>query len=436
MKRVSFSKPKISVPEIRFVFFNRRPVRKKLYFSTIYLPLTMNELGKISLAFLTAALLLTGCRDDDEDPVTAEYTTLIYMAADNSLDSEVSYTLAQLKEGALKSKGTPVVYLDRQNENPRLFKISSNGEEILLKSYEEENSADASTLHRVINETKKLVPSGQFGLVMWSHSMGWVPSGYSKETRTTSFKVNRNFPRTRYVCTDNDTGDETGQTAAMEILDMAEEIPAATAEYILFDVCLMGSVEALYELRHTCNYMIASPTEVLAEAGQDASGMPYDEVLPLLFGGKEELLKVCQTYYNHYNGKEEDILRSATISLIDTQELDGLYNITAGILEGKLGQAEVMDVDEIQVYHTAGVPQVFFDLGDVIRELSTDVQYLSFEKQLNKTVIYKAATDKFINITINQDHFSGLSVYVPLSKWSANKEYDYYFSLGWSSVYY
>jgi hypothetical protein len=395
----------------------------------------MNNIGNIFLTIFAAGLLLTGCGDDDEDPVIAEYTTLIYMAADNSFDSEVSYTLAQLKEGALKSEGTPVVYLDRVDENPRLFKISPAGEEILLKSYEEENSASASTLRRVINETKKLVPSVRFGLVLWSHSMGWVPSGYSKETRTTSFKVNRTFPRTRYVCTDNDTGDETGQTAAMEILDMAEEIPAATAEYILFDVCLMGSVEALYELRHTCNYMIASPTEVLAEADQDASGMPYDEVLPLLFGGKEELLKVCQTYYNHYNGKEKEVLKSATISLIDAQELDGLYNIAAGILEGKLGQAEVMDVDEIQVYHTASVPQVFFDLGDVMKKLSTGAEYLSFKEQLSQTVIYKAATSKFIDLEINPDHFSGLSVYVPLAKWKANKEYNYYFTLAWSSVY-
>lgn len=394
----------------------------------------MNTLKNVWLLFIAISIVLTGCSDDDT-PEPISYTTLIYMAADNSLDSDVDYTLSQLKAGVKYSSGRPVVYLDRKDAAPRLFSLSAEGEEIMLKSYAEENSANAATLHRVINETRELAPSDQFGLVLWSHSMGWVPSGYSHQTLTSTFKVAKTFPRTRYIGTDDDPGDGTPYTRTMEIADIAEELPAGTAEFILFDVCLMGGVEALYELRHICNYMVASPAEVLAEADYDASGMPYSEVLPLLFGGKKELAKACQKYYNHYNGKS-GLLQSATISLIDSQELDVLYSITSGILNGRLSQVEVLNVSELQAYHTSNVPQVFFDLGDVMKQVSTTAQYAGFEDQMNRTVIYKAATAKFAGeVTIDQGRFSGLSVYVPLTTWKGNTEYNYYFTLEWSSVY-
>ncbi len=386
------------------------------------------------LLIFIAMFILAGCGDDKELPDSTSATVLIYMAADNSMDSDVDYSLEQLKTGAKNSNGTTVVYLDREDEAPRLFEITHDGEEVLLKSYDEENSASAETLSRVISETKELEPADRFGLVLWSHAMGWLPYGYSSTTLSAR-KSGTSFPRTRYIGIDNHPGDDTSGSKVMEITDMANEIPEGTAEFILFDVCLMGSVEALYELRHICNYMIASPTEVLAEADWDASGMPYDEVLPLLFGDEEDLAKACLKYYNHYNGMSSEILRSATISLVDANQLDVLYNVAASILEGKLSQAASLDVSGLQVYYTSSVPHVFFDLGDVIQQLSTDSEYATFEEQLNNTVLYKAATSEFIDLTIDPGHFSGLSSYVPLSKWSGNTEYAYYFTLGWSGVY-
>ena len=68
------------------------------------------------IIFLSGVLFLTGCSSDDDklislDPVS--YTTLIYLAADNSLDNDVDYTISKIKEGAKKSAGTAIVYLDR-----------------------------------------------------------------------------------------------------------------------------------------------------------------------------------------------------------------------------------------------------------------------------------------------------------------------------------
>ncbi len=359
-------------------------------------------------------------------PQSVSYTTLIYMIADNSMDSEVDYTLQSLKKGMKQTGGVPVIYLDRQAEVPRLFKLASDGTEIPLKSYNEQNSADADVLLQVINDTKSAVPNEKFGLVLWSHAMGWLPSGYSHDTKATKSTL-KGFPLTRYCGLDNGK--------VMEITDMAKSLPDNVAEYILFDMCLMGNVETAYELRHTCHYIIASPTEVLAESSWDASGMPYEQVLPKLFGGKDELKEVCNLYYNHYKNKA-GILRSATLSLTDTQELDGLFRTVSNIMGGKQSEVETMDVSSIQQYHTNNVPQVFFDLGDYIKQESSPEEYKEFKAQLDRTVLYKVATDKFVNVIIDTNKFSGLSTYIPLSKWKGNEEYSYYFGkLGWSHIY-
>jgi len=149
--------------------------------------------------FLSGMCLLlsvfTGCSNDKEDlpPAPVSYTALIYMIADNSMDSDVDYSISQLKAGARHSAGTAVVYVDRLNEAPRLFKITQAGEEVPLKSYAEDNSANIETLVEVIEETKKLVPSEKFGLVLWSHSMGWLPNGYSSGLRMTRGKAEQDF---------------------------------------------------------------------------------------------------------------------------------------------------------------------------------------------------------------------------------------------------
>jgi hypothetical protein len=144
------------------------------------------------LLLFTASLIPIGCSDDNNElPDSVSATVLVYMAADNYMDSEVDYSLEQLKAGAKKSSGTTVVYLDREEEAPRLLKITHDGGEVLLKDYDEENSASAETLARVISETKELETAEQFGLVLWSHALGWLPYGYSQTTLSTSMKAEK-----------------------------------------------------------------------------------------------------------------------------------------------------------------------------------------------------------------------------------------------------
>ncbi len=409
--------------------------------SAIMKPIIIAFSRSCNLLFLSGMCLLlsvfTGCSDDEEDlpPAPISYTTLIYMMADNSMDSDVDYSISQLKTGAKHSAGTAVVYVDRLNEAPRLFKITQTGEEVPLKSYAEDNSASIETLVEVIEETKKLVPSEKFGLVLWSHSMGWMPIGHSPATRAAGYRDYLPFPRTRYMGPDQHPGDAR-PGFSIEVDELAKALPDHVAEYIWFDVCLMGSVEALYEVRNKCNYLVASPAEVLAEGGHDASGIPFSKVLPYLFGSRDELKQACRTYFNHYNGMSQEILRSSTITLVDAAELEGLYDVAQRILKGHLNDVESMNTESIQAYHTQKVPRAFFDLIDAVKHFK-GAEDAALGSQMGRTVLFKACTDKIIKeLSIDRSRFSGLSMYLPLTKWKETTEYEYYFSsLEWAGVY-
>ena len=72
----------------------------------------------------------------------------------------------------------------------------------------------------------------------------------------------------------------------MEITELAAALPH-NYEFILFDCCLMGGIEVAYEFKDKCEYMLFSPTEILAD------GFPYEKMFDPIFNveNREEALK-------------------------------------------------------------------------------------------------------------------------------------------------
>lgn len=378
--------------------------------------------------------LFTGCSKDDDPVVPASRTLLVYMAADNSLDRDVAYSLKQMKQAINYHDGNLIVYIDRLKEPPRLIRIQPTdtvGIEVLLKTYEEENSASKETFSRVVRETKELFPSSSYGLILWSHGLGWVPGNHSSAYAAMNRTGVREFPRTKYIGVD-----DTGGRKFLEIPDLAAAIQDHAFDFILFDACLMSSIETFYELRNKCDYFIAAPTEILAEPGSDASGMPYHKMLHYLYGTSDDLRRACEIYCNHYDEKD-GLLRSATIALIKSAELEELYGITRRMLSGKQELVAAMNTSSLQGYATSGVPRVFFDFSDFISQLQfvSAEDKTAFRQQMDKVVVYKNTTDRFIDFTIDKSRFSGVSTYVPRNVWKNNKEYAFYFQLEWAGVY-
>lgn len=333
-------------------------------------------------------------------------------------------------QGMQNTSGRLVIYFDPVDDVPRLLTIKGGKGAVLdtIETYSEENSASAAVLNRVAETTRRLFPADSYGLILWSHGMGWLPEKYSFPGARSLQYENRNVLRTKYFGEDRHQGDPTGANF-IEIKDLAEALPGGF-HFILFDACFMASVEVLYELRTKTDYLIASPAEIIS------NGFPYDRIMSLLWGEEGDLRQLCVHFFDYYNthpDPDNEGWQSATVALIKAGELEPLMVTVREVMRGR-ADFQNPDVWRYPLSRPGELPDVFYDLKDFVNSVATDDQKAAFEKQLSRTVVYKAATPWFFWKPIPAEKYSGLSTYIPLNQWGAmNQKYN---AFSWSQAIY
>ena len=92
-------------------------------------------------------------------------------------------------------------------------------------------------------------------------------------------------------------------------------------EFILFDACLMSSIECMYQLKDKTNMIIASPTDILAY------GFPYEYIIPTISKPNINYTEIGRNYMNFYN-KKSGILNSGCITIIEIKQVEKLSKNT------------------------------------------------------------------------------------------------------------
>jgi len=340
-------------------------------------------------------LILLSCRSEEQDILLdAKHTLIVYMAGDNDLSEDATNNLRQMEIGYRNTGAKMLVFIDTANEPPKLFEIKGN-ESVLLKKYPEFNSASAEGINDILSEITALYPSDSYGLILWSHGTSWLPAG----------NILKSF------------GDDSGKQ--INIPELADALPVQF-EFILFDACLMGAVEIAYELKDKVHYIIAPSTETIAD------GFPYELIIPELLAAQPDLKKTANLYFDFYN-KQQGTYRSATISIINTQELGLLAEEMKKLIQTEgfyMSDFDRYSVQRLDVYSE----QYHFDLLDFVDKLYMSNKN-SFIDRLNKTTLYKAHTPRFIE-KYDINTYCGLSCYIPHPQ---RKDLNaYYSTLKWS----
>jgi len=346
------------------------------------------------LYIFTSLLLLCSC-SKDEDRFPATRTVIAYLAADNDLWEDALRSIEEMKSGFREGGAQLVVFADIANEASCLLEIGKNTA-TAVKIYPECNSADAAQMRKILEEIITMYPAESYGLILWSHGSSWLPA----DAQLRSF------------------GYDSG--VQMNIAELASSLPVRF-DYILFDACLMGSVEVAYELRQKTNFIVASSLPAIY------TGFPYEDVMPELLSLRPDLRKVAEGYFSYYQYIMTGIFQSATISVIDTKELEKLALATRWIVETQSFDKSAFDRTAVQRLD-AYQEQYLFDFMDFISKSFPAANKSELTGQLNKTVLYKAHTAKFMNqFEINT--FCGLSCYIPLE--SREDLNVYYRQLEW-----
>ena len=378
----------------------------------------MKRFAVIILAF---SLVLQSCvKIDAPRPQKFSRSVLLYLACDgNNLQPYAETDLANLVRGHLPVRTNKdealLIFLDDGNGSPSLHRYYSTSEgnvvKELVKLYDKSfDSADTDDFKRVLDDVEYFFPSDHRGLILWSHGTGWLPPGYYANPKESRSAVSKSFS-------------QEGSTE-MDIRHLADAI-TRHYEFILFDSCLMATVEVAYQLRDKTDYIIASCAEVLVD------GFPYTSLTEDFFydhsRGTAGLKDICDKYYEFYNSMT-GMSRTATVSLIDCSRLDELAAVCRRIYNAHRSEIMYVDRNSVQRYYT-GDKHWFYDLTDFIGKFATASEFSEFSRAMDLCVPYKRATDWILSSVRVRTH-CGLSTYIPIA--DATYLNSYYKTLEWA----
>jgi hypothetical protein len=359
-------------------------------------------------------LSLCACQKDNNGNALPLRTVIIYMVADNNLDNFALDDINEMEQGWQEGlNGNLIVYVDRAKganlAHPVVYKIAHDTSATMINSsiakvYAEQNSSDATVMHRVLSDLIKDYPAQSYGLVLWSHGTAWLPEGAKISTSGKPQVVPQSFG--------NDNNRE------MNIQDLAVALPCRF-DFIIFDACYMGAVEVIYELKDRADYILASPTEILS------AGYPYRDIVELFFNNAVDYTGIANAFFESYN-KNEGATRSASISVVKTAGMNKVAQVFGDILNDdiSLKRANIRNVQQF----SSTSSNLLFDFADFAAQITTQNNINALNSALAEAVIYKSATDKFLD-ALQITNFSGLSIFVPDA--SNLQYYDFYKNYKW-----
>ena len=320
------------------------------------------------------------CPDDDATPLTmTEQTLFVYMPWSTNLTTYFYQNIEDI-EKAIKEKGIKkervLVYLMTSPTEATLTELTcENGVNVrtVLMSYSNPTFTTADGITSIIKDVISFAPARRYAMIIGSHGMGWLPVEYY-ELRQLFYQKNyweyENVPMSRFF------GGITAEYQT-DIVALAEGIynSGIKMEYILFDDCYMSSIEVAYDLKDVTDYLIASPTEIMAH------GFPYDLIGGYLIGDVN-YQAISDGFYEFYQNYQ--LIPCGTIGIINCSELENLAAVMKEI--NQLFDFDPLLLDSVQQLDGFS-PVIFFDYGDYVTKLCPDPVLLQkFNTYLEQTV--------------------------------------------------
>ncbi|MDR2497319.1 MAG: clostripain [Tannerellaceae bacterium] len=377
--------------------------------------------------FLSLVISFSGCVHDEV--IIPNRTILYYIAGDNSLSSYAYANISSSVAGAIDNNlngGNLLIYVDTRNDAPILLQIRRNStgqiQTDTIKQYPEHNSASIEVMRNVLNDVFRhpRFAARSTGLVLWSHGTSWLPS----DLGTGGYLSLRAF----------------GQDGRdwMELNMLRDALDGYHFDFMIFDACYMAGIEVMYALRQCADYIMASPTEVIAE------GLPYRQLIKTMFADQPIpyiMREISEQFMNYYNAMP-GLAQSASTVVVRTQGLDQLANVSREIFHSKDTAAFfAVPLSEIQVLERLTTNPFLYDFEDFSSHLSNEQQLVSLRNALGNITIYKATTERafYANFPtrtyeIDSNRYCGMSAYIPQKGYSLLN--DWYKQLDWYKAVY
>ncbi|MFI3306132.1 MAG: clostripain-related cysteine peptidase [Rikenellaceae bacterium] len=388
-----------------------------------------------------------GCIDGCADSSMELQTTLHYFMGTDLKSyyyTNISDMESAVAAGALGCNGKFYYLFPSSSSEATLYRIDytfedqvDGSESVVVRSYTDFPSIAAESLQMVIADVvedsghNKLYPDHRMNLIIGSHGMAWElveepTASYAasksgvQRVMTAAEESERGHPGvenqaipTRYMGLASKVSE-----GAIDIEDLCTAISNSDEKfgYIIFDACFMSSIEVFYRLRNCCDYIVASPAEVMA------AGFPFETIIPHLFtdnGRDFDLTAACEAFYTFYTTYST---KSATVAMCVTSELEALASVIANMELRSLTSNEIKGIQAYERYSY----HKFYDLGEYITTASdgNTEAAAAFQAQFDKTfpescrlhtpTFYSSVSGSGSN-TISIDYYSGVTTSEPSS---------------------
>lgn len=306
----------------------------------------------------------------------------IYIAADNDLAANADLDLEEIRSAQISQDVNVVVFADRgfmSAEPGTCIFIKRDTFLIRLEELGNWDSGDPGTLSFFLNYLKTRYPSENYGLVIWGHGTGWLKSALLY--RNVSYDAS------------------SGNSIDVFNGELKLAIPDSFFSFILFDACLMGSIEVLWELKGKCQYVLASPALV------PVSGFNYKKLIEC-FSHNESIPDLLKRVVDGYVDEYSSMGLSIVFSLYDISKFDE----TEQILTSVVNESYFHSITELKKYRSKTLTYNFYS-NEVIDTSAFYIDIVDFLKKMGifglPIVSYSKGSGIFSEV-------SYLSVYFPL----------------------
>ncbi|MBR1389407.1 MAG: hypothetical protein IJ569_07290 [Prevotella sp.] len=377
------------------------------------------------LIALMAVCLYSSCSKKDEPEPETKYarTVLIYMAAENNLNSDADKNLTAIKQG-VKSIGNNclAVYVDKADSkaNPYYLYFRNGEQADTIWTETDELTADAAVLEKVARKAFSDNPASSYGLVLWGHASGWTINedsvAYTAMARRKAYGGDAG----------NNSPNSNGKYW-MNIPSMAKALSQSGIPHLAFifaDCCNFQCLESAYELRNVADYLIGSPAEI------PGVGAPYQTVVPAMFETSTFYSSIIDRYY-----EQREMGYDVPLSAIKLSEMGNLASATRTVLKTFAGSLDKYpDLTDVVYYYydtSFNYFQQYYDPNSFILKYASADNYQIWKQAFDKAVVYKKiATEWMTNknpwgresdwnkyygnfFKVTEENFGGVSMYIP-----------------------
>ncbi len=367
---------------------------------------------------LILSVSLTGCFLFPPIDETAEWTVMVYLDADNNLESVGIDDINEMEMVGSTSEVNIVVQVDRvpysvlASSNQGYADDTSNGNWTTTRRYYvtqdfnpvlinstlkidlgELNMGDPQTLVDFANWAANNYPAKKYLLVIWNHGGGFRSLNLAKDI----------------AWDDTNGGDKITMPELEDALSMISAQIGKNIDIVGMDACLMAMTEVAYQIKDYADILVTS------EESEPEGGWPYDTILSQLVSNslmspKELATDIVDKYIYSYP------FSNVTQSAIDLSYIDSLAsqlsNLALAIMSDSLTPKSKYILASVSSQHYGDYD--FIDLYDFCNKIliysnSLEVKniVLSIQQTLNSAVIKSG----YSVVGVNRSR--GLSIYFP-----------------------